>query len=627
MIKLSIIIPAYNAEPYIDELINMLKPQITDEVEVLVIDDGSRMPYLAPYEWVKVFRKENGGCSTARNMGLDKAAGEYISFIDADDMIPDYFVKKLLEKIKGGYDVIDFSWKSLSKEGAQHDHRLMSDSDWLSNPSVCTRAFKRTFIGDIRFNEQKDSTEDEDFSRKVGYIFKDAGFKHGAISEYMYFYRTAVTNSKIKRFKKGLMKTKRIVYHVPYVAADRMDLLEEIKAEDQKNEVWLLTQQCNIPEMRRYCQIHKPFAIWGHELRGEPLSEFQLIKAPIRAQVILYCEFANRVGGITTFLYSFCKEMAASYDILVLYERIDSEQVERLARFVRVMKNTEKLSFICDTLILNRLTDQIKNVYYKKSVQVCHCCKQHNLQIPKDRDILVNVSEASKASWGIDAVSGVVIHNMVLREAKKALMLVSATRVGVRDKGRNDSRMIKLARMLEESNIPYIWLNFSDSKLSGAPEHFINMPSTLDIQSYIKRADYLVQLSDEEAYSYSILEALVNDVPVIVTGFPSAIEQGVKDGVSGYIVPYDMNFDVKKLLDVPVFLYAHSNEPMKKQWAEILGNPHCRENYQSQNAVFIEALKTYKDLELGRRVEKGEKFHVREERASDLIRKGLCAAI
>jgi hypothetical protein len=319
--------------------------------------------------------------------------------------------------------------------------------------------------------------------------------------------------------------------------------------------------------------------------------------------------------------------MAASYDILVLYERIDSEQVERLARYVRVMQYTDKLQFACDTLILNRLTDQIKNIYYKKSVQVCHCCRQNNLQIPKDRDILVNVSQASKDSWGADATSGIVINNMVHRDARQALMLVSATRVGVRDKGKNDARMIKLARMLEESNIPYIWLNFSDTKLSGAPEHFINMPSTLDIQSYIKKATYLVQLSNEEAYSYSVLEALINNVPVIVTPFASAIEQGVKDGVSGYIVPYDMNFDVRKLLDVPVFMYAHSNEPMKKQWAEILGNPHCRENYQSQNAVFIEALKTYKDLELGRKVERGEKFYVREERASDLIRKGLCAAI
>lgn len=626
MIKLSIIIPAYNAEPYIDELINMLKPQITDEVEVLVIDDGSRNPYLAPYDFVKVYRKENGGCSTARNLGLDKAVGEYVSFIDADDMIPHYFVQTLLEKIKGGYDVIDFSWKSLSKEGTQHDHRLMSDAEWLTNPSVCTRAFKRSFIGGTRFNELKDSTEDEDFSRKVGYIFQDGSFKHGAISEYMYFYRTAVNNSKIKRFKKGLMKTKRIVYHVPYVAADRMDLLEEIKKEDEKNEVWLLTQQCDIPEMRRYCQIHKPFAIWGHELRGEPLKEFTLINAPIRAQIIIYCEYANKVGGITTFIYSFCREMLKFYDILVLYEKMDEAQAERLAMFVRVMKYSEKLQFICDSLILNRLTDQIKNISFKKSIQVCHCCRQANLRIPQ-RDILINVSEASKASWAEEAAQGIVIHNMVEREAKQALLLVSATRVGVRDKGDNDSRMIKLAKMLEEEGIPYIWLNFSNSQLRGAPEHFINMPATMDIQSYIAKADYLVQLSDEEAYSYSIMEALVNDTAVISTPFPSAMEQGLSDGVSGYIVPYDMNFDVRKLLKVPVFAYAHSNLPMIDKWCEILGNPHCAEDFNYQNIVFIEVLKSYRDTELGKKLEKGTRFYVREQRAEFLIRKGLCAAI
>lgn len=72
-IKLSIIIPAYNAEPYIEHLITRLKPQITDEVEVLVIDDGSEFPYLPPYDWVKVTRKENGGVSSARNKGLDLA--------------------------------------------------------------------------------------------------------------------------------------------------------------------------------------------------------------------------------------------------------------------------------------------------------------------------------------------------------------------------------------------------------------------------------------------------------------------------------------------------------------------------------------------------------------------------
>ena len=49
---LSIIIPAYNAEPYIEHLIQRLKPQINDKVEVIVVDDGSKTPYLPPYEWV-----------------------------------------------------------------------------------------------------------------------------------------------------------------------------------------------------------------------------------------------------------------------------------------------------------------------------------------------------------------------------------------------------------------------------------------------------------------------------------------------------------------------------------------------------------------------------------------------
>ena len=616
MIKLSIIIPAYNAEPYIDELINMLKPQITDEIEVLVVDDGSRQPYLAPYDFVKVYRKENGGCSTARNLGLDKAIGEYVSFIDADDMIPHYFVQTLLEKIKGGYDVIDFSWKSLSKEGAQHDHRLMSDADWLTNPSVCTRAFKRSFIGDIRFNEQKDSTEDEDFSRKVGYLFKDAGFKHGAISEYMYFYRTAVTNSKIKRFKKGLMKTKRIVYHVPYVSADRMDLLEEIKAEDQKNEVWLLTQQCDIPEMRKYCQIHKPFAIWGHELRGEKLPQFEKINPPRRTQIVLYCEYANKVGGISTFIYNFCKELSRFYEIIFVYDRMDIMQLSRIVQYVPVMKNGSNTHIMCDTLILNRLTDKIPdNITFKKTVQVCHCCKQLNFDLPKNRDILVNVSEAARSSWGDQAKDGIVIHNMVQREAREMLFLVSATRVGASDKGSNDSRMLKLANMLHEKKIPFIWFNFSDGQLRNAPKGFYNMPATLKVQDYIKKADYLVQLSDEEAYSYAVLEALINDTAVIATPFESGKEQGLEDGVTGYIVPYDMDFDVTKLLNIPRFKFAHTNEPMIQKWTEILGTPHCREDFEKQNAVVTRVLRDYYDMELGQELQKGTELIMRKERA------------
>ena len=54
--KLSIIIPCYNTKPYTDELLKCLAPQLTDEVEVIVVDDGSDFPFLAPYPKIKVIR-------------------------------------------------------------------------------------------------------------------------------------------------------------------------------------------------------------------------------------------------------------------------------------------------------------------------------------------------------------------------------------------------------------------------------------------------------------------------------------------------------------------------------------------------------------------------------------------
>ena len=82
--KLSIIIPCYNAEPFIHELLDCLAKQMAKSVEVIVVDDGSRVPFHTDHGFVKVIRKENGGVSSARNMGIENATGEYIAFIDAD---------------------------------------------------------------------------------------------------------------------------------------------------------------------------------------------------------------------------------------------------------------------------------------------------------------------------------------------------------------------------------------------------------------------------------------------------------------------------------------------------------------------------------------------------------------
>ena len=96
---LSIIIPYYNAKEYTDELLSLLNKQInTEEIEVLLIDDGSKEEYTANYNWLKIIRQDNGGASAARNTGLDNAIGEYISFIDSDDLISDNYIETILNK-------------------------------------------------------------------------------------------------------------------------------------------------------------------------------------------------------------------------------------------------------------------------------------------------------------------------------------------------------------------------------------------------------------------------------------------------------------------------------------------------------------------------------------------------
>lgn len=606
--KLSIIIPYYNAKEYTDELLDVLSPQMTDDIECILVDDGSEKPFKTKYKWCKVFRKENGGCSTARNVGLDNAVGEYISFIDADDLVPNYFVRKLLEAARTNPDVIEFSWKSLSStEGTQHNKKLNKPTDRLTNPSVCTRAFKRSFIGNTRFNEKKDSTEDEDFSRRIGYLDPTNKFTRAIISDYMYYYRTAVTNSKIKRFKKGLMKTKRVVYYYKHVTANMRWLIDEIRKEDEINEVWLLTEQNDLPELRKYCQISKPISIWGHYLRGEPYNRFIRMAIPIKAQVIFYCEYANMIGGISTFLYNTCQHLKDYYDILVLYDRFDPMQCDRLRKIVRVMKNDPNQPISCDTIILNRLTDSIpKNVMYKKSVQVCHACKQKVIDLnPDNVDFLVNVSQASKSSWGEKAKNGIVIHNMSYPEAKE-LLLVSATRMGVSDKGKNDQRIRTLAKMLNEKNIPFVWLNFSDRALPNPPENFINMGARVNIQSFIKRADYLVQLSDEEAYSMSILEALNLNTPVLATGFSSLFEEGFVDGIHGYVIPYDMKFDIQKILTIPKFNFKYDNKAIIEKWKKLLGSPAPkRVAPREEGYITVNVVREFKDRYTGQLLRRG----------------------
>lgn len=98
-IVLSVIVPIYNGEKYLDRLIEAFLMQKLDQFEVILIDDGSVdgtyqicKNYSKTYSWIRVLHTENKGVSHARNLGIKEAKGKWIHFIDVDDVIhPELF--------------------------------------------------------------------------------------------------------------------------------------------------------------------------------------------------------------------------------------------------------------------------------------------------------------------------------------------------------------------------------------------------------------------------------------------------------------------------------------------------------------------------------------------------------
>lgn len=616
--QLSIIIPFYNSEPYTSQLLDRLAPQITDQVEVVVVDDGSQTPFKTSYDWCKVIRKKNGGVATARNRGIKQTKGQYIAFIDSDDMVSENYVEKILEKTKEGPDIIELSWKSLDNSGYTFDCLLKSDADRLKTPSCWSRVIKRDFLGDIRFNELKDSTEDEDFSRKVGYIFPDAPMKTTAVTTYLYFYRN-VENSKIKRFKQGIMRCKRVVYYYRRVTRDMQWLLEEIKKEDERNEVWLLTEHNEIPELRRYCQIHTPCKTWAHIIRGEHNANITKIEPPAKAQIVIYRKFMHYIGGLMTFTQNFVDMMSDKYSIIIVTERMGEERKKAIESKARVIITNGKEDIYCDNLIMLSFLDALpRNVHAKRIIRMCHACKTNpSWRLPQDGDEMVFVSETAMKSHGVN--DGIVIHNPNYPSKDKALILVSATRFPAPDKGNIEYRMRKLAEMLNKAGIKYMWLNFADGNLPNPPANFYNMGVNYNMQSVIAAADYVVQLSDSECWSYTCLESLMLNKPLICTPFPSVFEMGVVDGINAHVIPFDMNFDVRTLLEIPKFKFDYDNKAIQGQWTKLFNSkPKPRIEPVKSPSVHVVVQRTYHDIVLNQLLKKNDCLEMPRERAEYL---------
>lgn len=121
--KISIIVPIYNGERYLERCIKSIKSQNHKNIEVILIDDGSNdnsqeicKKYEASDQRIKYIRQKNSGVSVARNRGIQEASGEWIIFVDADDMIAPNMCNLINENIDDRIDLILFDFIEFSEE-------------------------------------------------------------------------------------------------------------------------------------------------------------------------------------------------------------------------------------------------------------------------------------------------------------------------------------------------------------------------------------------------------------------------------------------------------------------------------------------------------------------------------
>lgn len=186
--KVSIIVPVYNVGDCLVNTLDCLVSQTLSNIEVVLVDDGSVDnsgqicdEYAKRWPFVTVIHQKNAGVSVARNTGIDRAQGEYLAFIDADDIISYRFCETLYHAaVCSGADIAMCELKEVPEAQVCQEAcdvaarqelpltkmeavRMVTDLNCKTGMSVCTKLFKRSVIGEHRFTPDVPLGEDIEF--------------------------------------------------------------------------------------------------------------------------------------------------------------------------------------------------------------------------------------------------------------------------------------------------------------------------------------------------------------------------------------------------------------------------------------------------------------------------------
>lgn len=344
---------------------------------------------------------------------------------------------------------------------------------------------------------------------------------------------------------------------------------------------------------------------------------------------IIYISFISEIGGVETFAYELAKKYK-DRDIAIVCREIDKKQMQRMSKYCWVYKHTGQI-INCKVAIINYDVSIIPYIVKTAEIyQTIHADYEHDFYTRKfpthDRiksyiAITPHLVESFKRYTGRQNVF-LGYNPLTIEKEEPYLTLVSATRL-TKIKGKD--RMIQLAKALDRAKINYIWYVFTNDKDEIGSPNVLYMKPRLDVSKWIEKADYVIQLSDTEACSYTINEALYRNIPVIVTPLPYLEEIGYKDNKTGYTLKFDCsNIEevVNKIQNKPVFNFKH----LEDKYGELFTNK--KSFYKEGNMkVKVKCIVPYWDIQLSPNkqvvLNKDFEWVVDKERADHLISLGL----
>ena len=242
----SVVVPVYNAAAFLGRGVDSILAQSFRDFELILVDDGSKDDsgaicdkYAEQDDRVRVVHQENAGVSAARNAGMKVARGEWVTFVDSDDMVLDCFLESLVAAVRTderidlaycGYAIVDSktsikTYKSGAYVGRDRMHELLSKTNLLYRCSPWAKLFRRSIIAhnELRFDENLSISEDRLFlyqylvyvrgiavTSQVSYLygsFSPTSLKHKRVPTEMLAYRqraiTAAAHGVINQFALG----------------------------------------------------------------------------------------------------------------------------------------------------------------------------------------------------------------------------------------------------------------------------------------------------------------------------------------------------------------------------------------------------------------------------------------